>query len=217
MVKRPAQVGCLSTHDPCANPVNCSDYRHFEDDIAICSAWYRWCYTAVWDRLFLQSLKARFMGPTWGPSGADRTQVGPMLAPWTLLSGVHKLWIMISLYLMVLEHHYSDVIMYAMASQNTGVSIVCSNVCSDAGQRKYQSSASLGSVMGIHRWPVDFPHKGLVTRKMFHLMTSSWCLETIASRQQNESCHIMVMASQITRNSLFVQQCVLSPTYLALL
>ena len=29
----------------------------------------------------------KFMGPTWGPSGADRTQVGPMLAPWTLLSG----------------------------------------------------------------------------------------------------------------------------------
>ena len=29
-----------------------------------------------------------FMGPTWGLSGADRTQVGPMLAPWTLLSGV---------------------------------------------------------------------------------------------------------------------------------
>ena len=29
------------------------------------------------------------MGPTWGPSGADRTQVGPMLAPWTLLSGVN--------------------------------------------------------------------------------------------------------------------------------
>ena len=27
------------------------------------------------------------MGPTWGPSGADRIQVGPMLAPWTLLSG----------------------------------------------------------------------------------------------------------------------------------
>ena len=23
---------------------------------------------------------ARFMGPTWGPSGADRTQVGPMLS-----------------------------------------------------------------------------------------------------------------------------------------
>ena len=27
------------------------------------------------------------MGPTWGPSGADRTQVGPMFALWTLPSG----------------------------------------------------------------------------------------------------------------------------------
>ena len=35
----------------------------------------------------LTPLIARFMGPTWGPSGADRTQVGPMLAPWTLLFG----------------------------------------------------------------------------------------------------------------------------------
>ena len=33
------------------------------------------------------TLIARLMGPIWGPSGADRTQVGPMLAPWTLLSG----------------------------------------------------------------------------------------------------------------------------------
>ena len=36
------------------------------------------------------TLIARFMGPTWVPSGADRTQVGPMLVPWTLLSG--KKW-----------------------------------------------------------------------------------------------------------------------------
>ena len=28
------------------------------------------------------------MGPTWGPSGVVRTQVGPMLVPWTLLSGI---------------------------------------------------------------------------------------------------------------------------------
>ena len=27
------------------------------------------------------ALIARFMGPTWGPSGGDRAQVGPMLAP----------------------------------------------------------------------------------------------------------------------------------------
>ena len=30
---------------------------------------------------------ARFMGRTWVPPGADRTQVGLMLARWTLLSG----------------------------------------------------------------------------------------------------------------------------------
>ena len=29
------------------------------------------------------------MGPTWGPSGTARTQVGPILAPWTLLSGLN--------------------------------------------------------------------------------------------------------------------------------
>ena len=33
------------------------------------------------------TLMARFVGPTWGPPGADRTQIGPMLAPWSLESG----------------------------------------------------------------------------------------------------------------------------------
>ena len=28
-----------------------------------------------------------FMGPTWGPPGPCRPQMGPMLTPWTLLSG----------------------------------------------------------------------------------------------------------------------------------
>ena len=36
----------------------------------------------------LWSLIARFTGLTWGPSEADRTRVGPMLAPWTLLFGL---------------------------------------------------------------------------------------------------------------------------------
>ena len=40
-------------------------------------------------RCHIPPLIARFMGP----SGADRTQVGPMLAPWTLLSGTTELWI----------------------------------------------------------------------------------------------------------------------------
>ena len=57
--------------------------------------------------------------------------------------------------------------MSAMASQITGVSIVYSTVCSCADPRKHHSSASLPFVMGIHRWPVNSPHKGPVARKMF--------------------------------------------------
>ena len=34
----------------------------------------------------IASLISRFMGPAWSPSGAVRTKVGPMLAPWTSLS-----------------------------------------------------------------------------------------------------------------------------------
>ena len=37
---------------------------------------------------YVPSLIARFMGPSLGPYGADRTQVVRMLAPWTLLSGL---------------------------------------------------------------------------------------------------------------------------------
>ena len=32
------------------------------------------------------------MGPTWGPPGSSRPQTGPMLAPWTLLSGYAKFY-----------------------------------------------------------------------------------------------------------------------------
>ena len=57
--------------------------------------------------------------------------------------------------------------MSVMASQIPGVWIVCSTVCSDADQRKHQSSALLAFVRGIHRWLMDSPHKGTVTLKMF--------------------------------------------------
>ena len=63
--------------------------------------------------------------------------------------------------------NYIDVIMSAMASQITGVSIVYSTVCPGADKRKHQSPSLLAFVRGIHRWPVNCPHKGAVTRKMF--------------------------------------------------
>ena len=62
--------------------------------------------------------------------------------------------------------HYTDIIMSAMASQITSLTIVYLTVYSDADQRKHQSSASLAFVWEIHRWPVSSPHKWPVTRKM---------------------------------------------------
>ena len=57
--------------------------------------------------------------------------------------------------------------MDAIASQITSLAIVYSTVYSDADQSKHQSSSSLAFVRGIHRRPVNSPHKGPVTRKMF--------------------------------------------------
>ena len=59
--------------------------------------------------------------------------------------------------------HCSDLIKSVIASQITGVSIVCTTVCSSADQTKHQSSTSLAFVRG----PVNSRHKGPVTRKVF--------------------------------------------------
>ena len=63
--------------------------------------------------------------------------------------------------------HYNNVIMGAIASHITSLTIVYSIVYSEADQRKHQSSASLFFVRGIHRGQVNSPHKWPVTRKMF--------------------------------------------------
>ena len=44
--------------------------------------------------------------------------------------------------------------------------------------KKTSKPASLAFVRGIHRWPVNSPHKGPVTQHCFHLMTSLWILIT---------------------------------------
>ena len=72
--------------------------------------------------------------------------------------------------------HYNDVIMGAIASQITSLTIVYSTVYPDAFQRRHQSPASLAFVRGIHwgrpRW---IPRSnGQWRGKCFHLMTSSW-------------------------------------------
>ena len=64
-----------------------------DKDLSILHSQYHdnWCSADAY-RPGHQHLVARFMGPTWGLPGADRTQVGPMLAPWSLLSGHPCYW-----------------------------------------------------------------------------------------------------------------------------
>ena len=62
--------------------------------------------------------------------------------------------------------YYSDVIMSTNASKITDVSIVYPTVCSGADKKTHQRSASLAFMWGIHRWSVNYPHKGPVTRTM---------------------------------------------------
>ena len=70
-------------------------------------------------------------------------------------------YVFILLYTTV-EHtvHYNDVMMGAMVSQITGLTFVHSTAYLGADQRKHRSCSSLAFVRGIHRWPVNFPHKG---------------------------------------------------------
>ena len=67
--------------------------------------------------------------------------------------------------------------MSEIASQITSLTTVYSIVYSDADQRKHQSSESLAFMRGIHRGPVNSPHKWPVTRKMFpfdNVIMSVW-------------------------------------------
>ena len=64
--------------------------------------------------------------------------------------------------------HYNDVTVGTITSQITKLTIAYSIVYSDADIRHlYQSSASLAFVRGIHRSPVNSPHKWPITRKIF--------------------------------------------------
>ena len=89
-------------------------------------------------------------------------------------------------------NHYNDVIMNVLASQITSLAIVYSSVYPGADQRKYQSSGSLAFVPGIHRWPMNSPHKGPVTRNMlpFDDVIMAWNENTSRNRTRPHVCHL---------------------------
>ena len=88
--------------------------------------------------------------------------------------------------------------MRAMTSQITGVSIVCSTVCSGTDQRKHQSSASLAFVRRIHRWPVNSPHKGPVTRKMcpFDDVIMTYLIQMVNHYGMQQEYNVFLAANQ---------------------
>ena len=98
--------------------------------------------------------------------------------------------------------HY-DVIMSTIASQITSLTVVYSTVYSGADQSKHQSSASLAFVWGIHRGPVNSPHKWPVTLKMFSFddvimnnigLIAVWSNQhTWCNVNQRNRCHGMLL------------------------
>ena len=87
-------------------------------------------------------------------------------------------------------NNYNNVIMGAIASQITSLTIVYSIVYSNADQRKHQSSASLA-----------FPRtNGQLRRKCFHLMTSS-CKTT---KTRDQSLHFKITTTSPHGQCLYV-------------
>ena len=105
--------------------------------------------------------------------------------------------------------HYCDVIMGAMASQIISLLIVYSTVYSGSVQRKHQNSASMAFVWGIHRWPVNSPHKA-VTRKIFpfdDVITFSCFLCKMIKHTAEECFFIIVKNIQESGSYSYATKC----------
>ena len=87
-----------------------------------------------------------------------------------------------------------------VASQITSLTIVYSTVYSDTDQRKYQSSASLVFVRGIHRGPVNSPHKWPVTRKIFPFDDVIMIFFKVNSLTLEQSYHCPKSSEAILKN-----------------
>ena len=149
-------------------------YRHHYDVIVMVSHtrkenvfWRKFCY-CLQRKLSLWQLSSL---PVTKICRYDRISFQGMIRP------IWYLYLLVILLCIYWEHckrslltpkcwHYDDVIMGAMASQITSLTIVYSTVYSDADQRKHQSSVSPTFMREIHRGPVNSPHRWPVTRKM---------------------------------------------------
>ena len=96
--------------------------------------------------------------------------------------------------------HYNGIIMGAMASQITSLTIVYSAVYPAADQRKHQSSASLAFVRETHRSPVNAPHQWPVMWKMFpfdDVIMCMWSISTLKVPWCLARFHIAAISSHV--------------------
>ena len=68
--------------------------------------------------------------------------------------------------------HYSDVIMSLWRLKSPASRLFTQPFVQAQIKENIKAHASLAFVRDIHRWPMNSPHNGPVTRKCFHLMTS---------------------------------------------
>ena len=98
-------------------------------------------------------------------------------------------------------HHYNDVIMSAIASQITGVSIVCWTLCSSANQRKHQSFVSLDFVTGIRRSPHKGQRRGALMFSLFCVWLSKQSRRRWFETPLRSHYDVIVMLSAISTNT----------------
>ena len=99
------------------------------------------------------------------------------------------------------------------SNHHTSLTIAYSTVYSGADQSKHQSSASLAFVWGIHRGPVNSPHKWPVTRKMFPfddvIMKGDLVADSLCSQILHQSCLSGVLCRNIP---WYIESAVMLPT-----
>ena len=111
--------------------------------------------------------------------------------------------------LYVITLFYSITVTSKWASQMPSRTIVYSIVHSGADERKQQSSASLAFLRGIHRPPMNSPHKWPVTRNMFpfdDVIMQQSLLSQVTSGSKNHSVRDRRIAWHWTSNNPLLDQ-----------
>ena len=111
-----------------------------------------------------------------------------------------------------IKHNHAHIIYKSLPWRHNGhdsvsyhqLTIIYSTVYAGADQRKHQSSASLAFVRGIHRGPVNSPHKWPVTRKMFPFHDVIMCIwHTIMQAYKRNRMHWIIWQRPMNQNQAF--------------